>query len=266
MARKRSSHSLQGEAGQSEAGKPSEAESKTAAANSSADKQPQKEQPQAEQPQKKQPQKEQSQPTVKKTANEPDDVEAIPVQSSVVEEESETEPTNPPDAPATNHPQQELEKTIDELKAALAKAHESAKQREQELLQQVDRLQGQLQAKQEQVEGLQKEKEQAHQLRAELEEARKVILQLSQVNAKPAPPIPSPAKVPAAEPELAQSTQPDQAKPKQAIEPKSAIRRQPSSLPSRYPLNPVGSGTQPPPSETSKQDSKLSDTDMGWVD
>lgn len=167
-----------------------------------------------------------------------------------------------------------LEATIAELQAALKATQHSATQREQDLLQEVATLKAEIQVQQDQNSQLQTELDKANalktELKAQLEEARKVILQLSQVNAKPAPPIAAP-KVQAAEPELEtprsaaiQPVQPAQRKPElDRKQHQVALKRildhptQPGRLPSMPSDSPesgsTGRGSKP-------------EMDMGWVD
>lgn len=100
---------------------------------------------------------------------------------------------------------QELEGTIAELQAKLEAAHKTAQQTEAELKQEITELQTKLHHQQTELEQLQTDGKQVNQLKAELEDAKKMILQLSQVNAQPAPPKPTPSLVRAAEPELESS-------------------------------------------------------------
>ena len=91
-------------------------------------------------------------------------------------------PTKAPAAPANDEvsaAQARLETTVAELKAAL----QEAKVREEVLQRQVESLQTDLTAAQETLGQLQQEQNHAVQTKTELEEARKVILQLSELNA-----------------------------------------------------------------------------------
>jgi uncharacterized small protein (DUF1192 family) len=122
--------------------------------------------------------------------SEPIDVKAEPVEA--------TENTS------TSH-QKELEATIAHLQAELEASHAASQKREAELKQRITQLQTELDQQQTALEQLQTDSKQVNQLKAELEDAKKMILQLSQVNAQPAPPKPAPPLVRAAEPELESS-------------------------------------------------------------
>lgn len=148
---------------------------------------------------------------------------------------------------------------------------------------QIDQLQSSLEDRQTQVDQLQSELQQSGQLKAELADAKKMILQLSQVNAQPqtnAQPAPAaalPSQRRAAEPELESSSSQlihparSQARPQRDDrQPASALQRQPS-----YPSRPMPLPTSPekmipsekrPPEKLLEQDGKLSDADLGWVD
>ncbi|MBF2072598.1 MAG: hypothetical protein IGS50_02370 [Synechococcales cyanobacterium C42_A2020_086] len=155
----------------------------------------------------------------------------------------------------------ELEATIAELRSTLQQTQDAAQQQEATLQQQITHLTSELASQQALIEQLQTEVQQVQSLKAQLEEARKVILQLSQVNAQPAPPLKaspaSPGSSPAAEPEL-ETTQPVRPVPK------------PTSTPSKHQIalrqmlaHPTQPGSLP---KMSSEESKLSETDMGWVD
>jgi hypothetical protein len=185
------------------------------------------------------------------------------------ETQPEKKPTAEPDKSTAN-----LEVTIAELKAHLITVQQTAARRETELQEQVDRLQADLQTKQTQINKLQAELDQTHHLKAELEDAKKMILQLSQINAQPAPPVATPKTQPA-EPEFSTMSQPVRSQP---LPPAPLHSPPPVKEPrSAYPLaarqtdRAIARGSLPAmssePAETSaKQNSKLSDMDLGWVD
>jgi hypothetical protein len=219
-------------------------------------------------------------------ANEPIDVESTPVEDEKADSSklhtsaSATPPAKTITESASQlaeesiNPTAELEATIVELKAHLNTVQQAAAQRETELQEQVARLQSDLQAKQTQINKLQAELDQTHQLKAELEDAKKMILQLSQINAQPAPPVPTPNIQPA-EPELSTTSQPVRSQPVRSapLPPPPPKETRPT-----YPLaarrterSPVARGSLPamssePIEPSPKQGSKLSDTDLGWVD
>lgn len=192
-----------------------------------------------------------------------------------------------------------LQATIAELKDTLETVRHTAKQRETELLDQitqlesalqtkqalveqlqpelqakqtlVEQLQSELQSQQTLVEQLQAELKQSSQIKAELEDAKKMILQLSQVNAQPAKTAPSPR---AAEPELESvSSQqvPSTPAKAQSVDRKPApiaLQRQPAypARQSPFALSPELSPEKKSSEKLFEQDGKLSDADLGWVD
>jgi hypothetical protein len=182
----------------------------------------------------------------------------------------ESQPEKQTDA-KSDTPTTELEVTIAELKAHLISVQQTAARRETELQEQVARLQADLQTKQTQISQLQAELDQTHHLKAELEDAKKMILQLSQMNAQPAPPVPSPKKQPA-EPEFSTTSQPVRSQPLSSTAPPARESRPAYPLVTRQPERPaIARGSLPamssePPETPSGQSSKLSDMDLGWVD
>lgn len=160
----------------------------------------------------------------------------------------------------------QLEETIANLETALATTQKNAQRREQDLLQQISTLQTQLQEQQDLNARLKTGVEQVGQLKAELEDARQMILQLSQVNAKPAPAVAPPAKVQAAEPELETS----QSKAIQPVQPsRSRVEIQPKSHQvalRRILEHPTQPGALPKMPSDRTPEKKPSEMDMGWVD
>ena len=166
-----------------------------------------------------------------------------------------------------------FESTIAELNATLDTVRQTAKHRENELLDQITELQTALQTQQATVKQLQAELKQSSQLKTELEEAKKMILQLSQVNAQPASPAPSSTKTQIAEP----APEPSTAKPIASSQPQALSKpqrddRTPAIALQRqttYPVRQNPFAISPEKKSVAKlpeQDSKLSDSDMGWVD
>jgi prefoldin subunit 5 len=162
-----------------------------------------------------------------------------------------------------------LESTIAELNTQLATVQQTATQRETELSTQIAWLQAELQTKQRQIDKLQAELGQTGQLKTELEDAKKMILQLSQINAQPAPSAPAP-RVQAAEPKLAASSSVQAAPPPAATKatrpayPLAARRTERADIVPRG--LPAMSSEQPAEAAATPQNSKLSDNDLGWVD
>ena len=133
------------------------------------------------------------------SGDEPVDVKAEPVTA----DPSEAEDSSLSEAQTKI---QEFEATIADLQSNLKSAYETAHKNEAKLKQKITDLQTELDEKQETIDQLQEDGKQVRQLKAELEDAKKMILQLSQVNAQPAPPRPTPALNRAAEPELESSS------------------------------------------------------------
>lgn len=165
-------------------------------------------------------------------------------------------------------PAVELEAMIAELKTALSTTRQTAEQQEAALKADIANLKQELQNKQKQIDQFHSEVQQIQYLKTELEDARKMILQLSQVNAQPAPPTPSPPSTRVAEPELESS--PNVAQTAKPLPVKARGDRKPHEIELHKILDhPTQPGTLPTmPSEkiTVQETSKLSDTDMGWVD
>lgn len=171
-------------------------------------------------------------------------------------------PEEPPAASRRHGPTKaELEATIAELRSTLQQTQDAAQQQEATLQQQITHLTSEVASQQVLIEQLQTEVQQVQSLKAQLEEARKVILQLSQVNAQPAPPLTASSaslgSSPAAEPEL-ESTQPVRPAPK----PTSTSSKHQTAL-RQVLAHPTQPGSLP---KMSSEESKLSETDMGWVD
>ncbi|NJO40374.1 MAG: hypothetical protein HC769_02100 [Cyanobacteria bacterium CRU_2_1] len=164
----------------------------------------------------------------------------------------------------------DLEAAIVDLKVVLETARQTARDKENTLLQQIATLQANVQAQQSLIETLKTELQHSSQLKVELEEAKKMILQLSQVNAKPAVPTsnPRPLEVQqAAEPELESAAKPAQLA-QRKLEGTGRDRPKSHQMELRKILNhPTPPGNLPSmPSEKLSEKVKLSDTDMGWVD
>ena len=196
----------------------------------------------------------------------------VPMKQAVVLTEASSDGDRA-DGDSSNDDSQ-LKATIAELKSTLETTQHNATQREQDLLQEIATLKAELQEQHDQVGKLQAELEKSEalktEMKAQLEEARKVILQLSQVNAKPAPPVAAP-KAQAAEPELETSRS-------QAIQPVQPAQRKPEldrrqhqvalkrildhpTQPGRLPAMPSDSARSGSTEKGSKPE-----MDMGWVD
>jgi myosin heavy subunit len=160
---------------------------------------------------------------------------------------------------------QDLETTIATLQSDLQAAQDTAHQTESKLKQTIKDLQAELDQKQETIDQLQTDSKQMSQLKSELEDAKKMILQLSQVNAQPAPPRPTPALNRAAEPELESSST--------AIKPASAPDRGFPPKQNQIALRQIlDHPTRPgklPAMSSDKISEKAEDTDkidIGWMD
>jgi DNA repair exonuclease SbcCD ATPase subunit len=163
--------------------------------------------------------------------------------------------------------QKELE-TIANLQAELEATHQAAQKRETELKQKITQLQTELDQQQTALEQLQADSKQVNQLKAELEDAKKMILQLSQVNAQPAPPKPAPPLVRAAEPELESVTAAHSTAPSSSQD-RSAPPKQHQIALRQLLDHPTRPGTLPSmPSEKLKEPrlEEPEKIDIGWMD
>lgn len=239
-----------------------------------------------------------NQPSQPKPSKQEDVEAAVPVTAEVIAAQAEhveefvsdlrsaaAEP-EPATAPSQPH-QAELEKTIAQLKTELDTACQTAALQEAALKTQIADLQSQLATQETALQTLQAEAQQAEQqssqLKAELESAKQMILQLSQVNSTPVRPkqtVPQPlpstrAAEPELEPNKTQLVVPStklatNARPKlHELELRKVLDHpvRPGSLP---PMSSERPGSLPPMSSEAKpaekEEVKLTDADVGWMD
>lgn len=175
-------------------------------------------------------------------------------------------------ANAVENTSTDMDATILDLKAALESVQPKDTVLVKTLEKQISDLQAELETKdtliaklQSQLQAETQQSQQVKQLQDELEDARKMILKLSEVNAKP---LSIPAAAPKAEskPEPKVESRPE---PKAQPAPQSTLQIAPRSSQHDAALRKIlDHPTQPgsPPAMPSEKEGKLSEIEIGWMD
>jgi chromosome segregation ATPase len=150
-----------------------------------------------------------------------------------------------------------LDATLLDLKATL----EAVQPKDTVLSQQVSTLKAELEAKDTLIAKLQTETQQTDQLKAELAEAKKMILKLSEVNAKPLTAI-SPIHTPAS----AKSEPKPEAKPTLQVESSAIAHNSKHETALRKILQHPTQPGSPPSMPSEEREGKISEMDIGWMD